>query len=229
MHNQQKKIAFIPARGGSKRVPGKNKAIVGGKPLLCYTLDAIRDSSVFDEIILSTDDPDLVAIAKKYDLTIDERPKTLQGDYSKAVEVVFEYLSRSHYLSGDIIAMLLPTCPFRSVEDIKKAFELFIQQPDDLPLMSVTAYDFPPQLAVQEQNECFLLDPAAYATTRSQSIDPRYHPNGGIYMDTVEGFCKRKTFFQEKMLCHVMPWIRSFDIDYPYQLQIANYIATEML
>lgn len=225
-------VCLILARGGSKRVPRKNVRELNGKPLVCYTFEAAIASECFSEIVISTDDSEVERLAAQYNLTIDKRPKVLANDTTRAVEVVEEYLIRNKHLNHKHVAMLLPTCPFRNAEDVKAAFEIYNKHEGVLPLMATTQYDFPPQLAVaalEGTDKLIMREPEAYAaTTRTQSIQPLYHPNGAIYISSVESFVARKTFFQPEMLSYVMPAERSFDIDYPYQLRIAEIMAIEL-
>lgn len=232
MNNKTETVCLILARGGSKRVPRKNVRELNGKPLVCYTFEAAVTSECFSEIVISTDDPEVEKLATEYGITVDNRPESLAGDKIRAVEVVDEYLNRNKHLSYKHVAMLLPTCPFRNAEDIKNAFEIYNTHSGALPLMAVTQYDFPPQLAVSAidgTHKLEMREPEAYAaTTRTQSIQPLFHPNGAIYISSVETYLKRKTFFQPEMLSYAMPAERSFDIDYPYQLKIAEIMAVEL-
>lgn len=221
---------MILARGGSKRVPRKNVHKLNGKPLVCYTFEAALASGCFAEVVISTDDPEVEELAVGYGIAIDHRPEQLSNDTTRAVEVVEEYLRRDSASNKKHIAMLLPTCPFRNADDIKSAFEIYVRYEGELPLMAVTQYDFPPQLAVSmtEGDRAVMRDPEAYAfSTRTQNIQPLYHPNGAIYISSSQSFIERRTFFQEEMLSYNMPAERSFDIDYPYQMRIAEIMAKE--
>ncbi len=124
------------------------------------------------------------------------------------------------------VAMLLPTCPFRTREDIYYAVEKYLKHLDKpRSLISVTPYDFPPQLALENKGDdiMYMSEPDSYkTTTRSQSIEQRYHPNGAIYISSIEQYIKTGTFFQQFMYAYIMPIERSFDIDYSYQFKIAD-------
>jgi CMP-N,N'-diacetyllegionaminic acid synthase len=229
-----KTLCFIPARGGSKRIPRKNLLPLAGKPLLAYTIEAALQAQVFEDVVVSSDDQEILNLAASLGAFPDRRPEVLCGDMIRFVQVVEEYLlrpgMRERYRN---IASMLPTCPFRTAEDVRNAFELFARQDGDRVLMAVTGYDFPPQLALELAEDGVTLamrEPETYGrTTRSQSIRKAYHPNGAIYIATVEGFLRERTFFAEPLLGYVMPPERSFDIDYPYQFKIAEIIMTELL
>lgn len=222
-----KTLCLIPARGGSKRIPGKNRRLLSGKPLIAYTIEACVQASVFTECVVSSDDEDILLTAKEYGAKTDHRPQRLAGDSIKAVDVVLEYLQRRGHLDlWDAVAMCLPTCPFRTKEDLRCAVAMFEQEHERCPrLMAVTSCDFPPQLALFEKapNLLDMREPDAYGfSTRSQDLGQLYYPNGAIYITTIKEFMHAKTFFGRPMLKYEMPPERSFDIDYEYQFRIAE-------
>lgn len=224
-------ICIIPARGGSKRIPRKNILPLNGRPLISYSIRAAIDSGVFNEVIVSTEDAEIKEAAIKEGATVDNRPKHMAGDTVTKVQVIKEYLERHKELgSGDIIAALLPTCPFRTAQHLKEAFAMFKANPGTPYLIGVTEYEFPIQLALTEKNDP-IMEMAfedGYNTTRSQNIEKRYHPNGAMYMATVKSFLERGTFFNPQMLTYKMSAIHSYDIDYPYQFEIAEILAKKI-
>lgn len=228
MNSTGKKLCLIPARGGSKRVPRKNVLLLNGRPLISYSIRAALDSGVFDDVIVSTEDAEIATIAKAEGALVDPRPEHLAGDTVTKVQVVKEFLERGdHRTVYSFVTALLPTCPFRTAGHVRDAFTLAQQHPELPFLVGVTEYDFPIQLALTAvddvQVEMTFKD--GYAVTRSQDIGKRYHPNGAMYMATVQAFLERGTFFNEQMLAYKMSAIRSFDIDYPYQFAIAEVLA----
>lgn len=230
---QDETVCIIPARGGSKRIPKKNIRLLHGKPLIAYTIKAAINAGYFKDVFVSSDDREILAIAENLGAKTDQRPEKLSGDKIKVVEVVDEFLQRLHHDGRWInVAMCLPTCPFRSTQDIKNAMALFFREKSICPrLIGVTKCDFPPQLALTKEADTSLVDmrePEAYGfSTRSQDCQELFSPNGSIYVATVEEFLKTKTFFGRPMLAYTMPPERSFDIDYPYQFQIAECMMQE--
>ena len=232
-------VGLILARAGSKRVPHKNTRLLDGRPLIAYTVDAAIAAECFSSIVVSTDDARVADIARNSGVSVDQRPASLCGDTVRAVEVVEEYLQRTDAENRfSNVAMLLPTCPFRTVEDIRGAMRRYQQSPQRMPLITVTQYAFPPQLALEpneresrdgQQGQMRMCQPAAYATTtRSQSIPALYHPNGGLYVAAIDMFLSERSFFTEHMLTHIMPAERSFDIDYPWQFEFAEHWAKQV-
>ena len=219
-------VCFIPARGGSKRIPRKNLLPLAGKPLLAYTIDNALETGVFAEVVVSSDDDEILALAEKCGASLDRRPPPLSGDLTKFVEVLEEYLQRPAIRPRfDTFAGLLPTCPFRTAADVRSAWQLSQRHPEAF-VIGVTDYDFPPQLAMTLDADDYTLqlrEPDTYRfSTRSQSLDRMLHPNGSIYCGRVDRFLAEHTFFTPPMVAYAMPPERSFDIDYPYQFEIAE-------
>lgn len=230
--DDDKAVVLVLARAGSKRVPQKNIKRLNGKPLIAYTLEAALASECFADIVVSTDDERVREISIASGVDIDERPQALCGDAVRAVEVVEEYLVRTSAAQRyRHVAMMLPTCPFRSMGDVRGAMQAYRTSAEPLPLLTVAAYEFPPQLALEpeEGHVMRMTDSQAYAaTTRSQSISPRFHPNGGLYVAPIELFLRERSFFTPRMLTYPMPAERSFDIDYPWQFELAEHWARSL-
>lgn len=226
-------IAIIPARGGSKRIPRKNILPLNGIPLLAYAIRAAQSSGCFDEVLVSTEDMEIKDLAEREGALVDNRPASMAGDLVTKVQVVKEYLSRPENENKyETVCALLPTCPFRSAKDIQNAFDVFSRGSTKF-LVGVTAYDFPIQLALtSDSNERGLMKPffeGGYKKTRSQDIQTMYHPNGAMYIAGVKEFLALGTFFNDQMLTYEMPAINSFDIDYPWQFEVAEVIAQKKL
>jgi CMP-N,N'-diacetyllegionaminic acid synthase len=125
-------VALIPARSGSKRVPGKNVRRLGVHPVLAYTIAAALDSHVFDDVIVSTDDETYAAIARHYGASVPFlRPSALAGDCSPDIEWVEHTLARleSERRAFECFGVLRPTSPFRQAETIRRAWRAFTGEP----------------------------------------------------------------------------------------------------
>ena len=227
-----KNICIIPARGGSKRIPRKNILPLNGLPLIGYSIKAALNAGVFDEVIVSTEDSEIKEVALKLGATVDDRPEHMAGDTVTKVQVVKEQLERMKSIRDeDTITALLPTCPFRTDQHLKEAFDSFILHKEKLPfLIDVTEYEFPIQVALSKTEKTFvkMTFEDGYNVTRSQNIEKRYHPNGAIYMATVKAFKEKGTFFNEQMNTYEMSAVHSYDIDYPYQFEIAEILAKKI-
>lgn len=140
----KKTVCIIPARGGSKRIPRKNLLSLPGKPLLAYTIEAALESKVFDQVVVSSDHQEILDIANSLGAVPDRRPEVLSGDRIRFVQVIEEYLLRGEILNKYVnIAGMLPTCLFRTKEDVRNAYKVFSDNGEDGFLIAVTEYDFP--------------------------------------------------------------------------------------
>jgi CMP-N-acetylneuraminic acid synthetase len=226
-------VCIIPARGGSKRVPRKNIKKLGGQPLLGYTLEAALESDVFDEIIVSSGDDEILSYADREGITTDLRPEHLRGDKVRTVEVIKELLERPEIGDRfDNVAQMLPTCPFRTSEDVINAYDVFLQKDEEMPVVTVNKYDFSPVHALEldeKSNEVTVREPEAYAdTTRTQDIPDLYHPNGAVYFTPISHFLEHEEFFVGPLAASLMPPERSLDIDLPHEFLIADLYMSHL-
>lgn len=217
-------LAFIPARGGSKRLPGKNIRPLAGKPLLAWTIEAAAASGAFSRLVVSSDDAEILDVARKFGAEVDRRPDELATDRARNFQVLAEYLGRTPENLPPAVALLPPTSPLRRPEDILAAFSLWEEDRGNF-VISVTKYDFPPEFACdfdKSTAELRLRRPEVYAhSTQSQSVPPSVHPSGAIYLGSAARFLREQTFFSPPMRALLMPPERSLDLDYPHQFTIA--------
>lgn len=221
-------LAIIPARGGSKRLPKKNLQLLGGLPLVCHTLNAVEQSKCFTKVLLSSDDPDILSLTEQYKIVeAAPRPKELSGDFVTALTLVNTIVKQPDICENyDIVALLLPTAPFRTSQNIQEAFELLNNDIDGV--VSLTSYEFPPQLSVTLDNEFItpVFDPCPLLTgnTRSQDQKIIYRPNGAFYIQWMDKFLKNQNFWKGKIKGYVMERIDSVDIDDKIDLQYAEFL-----
>ena len=227
-HNDQKILAIIPARGGSKRVPNKNIITLGGKSLIRHSIDAAIKSNIFSKIMITTDSPSIIQLCKEYtDLIIDDRPPGLAEDKTKVVDVIFEICNRVEIKEKfSSLAMLLPTAPFRRQKHFKKALELFDKNSDTV--VSLGPFNFPPQMALSidpHNNKAtpFIPNsPLISGDTRSQDQKIFYRPNGSMYFSKINSFLKYKSFFLGDMKGFEMSYFSSIDIDTKEDFMLAQ-------
>jgi pseudaminic acid cytidylyltransferase len=228
-----KTLALIPARGGSKRIPGKNTRLLGGRPLVEWTARTARDSGAFAEIVVSSDSDEVLKITAELGLRPDRRPQELAGDRVRFVEVLEEYLRRDeNFRHYEAVAVLLPTCPFGRAEDIQAARELFEKNPAS-SVIAITPFDFPPDFAADfdpSTQTLVLRRPEVYAhSTQSQSVKPAFHPCGSFYWISTKRFLETQSFFTGHLIGYLMPAERAFDLDHPHQWPIAEALARQFL
>jgi CMP-N-acetylneuraminic acid synthetase len=226
-------LCFIPARGGSKRIPGKNIRSLAGRPLIEWTIAAAQKCGCFSQIVVSSDDDAILGIASNAGAIADRRPPELGRDSVRFVEVLEEFLTRPENAGKyTTVAVLLPTCPFRSAADIRAAVELQSQNGDAF-VVSVNPYEFPPEFACDFDSSTQTLrlrQPDVYArSTQSQSVIPAFHPNGAIYAGKVPRFLETKSFYAAPVLGFLLPPERALDLDHPHQWEIAEALAQKHL
>ncbi len=226
-----KRIAIIPARGGSKRLPRKNLLHLGGKPLFEYTIDAVVNSNCFETILFSSDDDEMLELAsRKKGVTTEKRVPRLATDSVKVIDLVKEITDKSEYKKFDQIGLFLPTCPFRSAKHISVGIKYLT--PDDLSVVSVCEMNDPLQLSLtldpktQIMNPEAILNPSPLVTgdTRSQDFKKYYRVNGGFYISWMKKFREKENFFQGQVKGYIMDKIESIDIDHAHDLDYANML-----
>ena len=231
MSKRTKTVCVIPARGGSKRLPGKNVIDLAGKPLIAHTIEAAIDSECFEKIIVSTDDDSIAEVGRGYkDVTIDHRNPDLGGDKVKVVDVITEICLREDINSVyDIIAMMLPTAPFRRKQDVLSGFSNLTDQVD--AVVSFAPYEFSPTMAVEltgpEKNMAPIFNPSPLVSgnTRSQDQIQMYRPNGSFYFTWIQSFLKQGSFYRGRVRGIAMSRLGSIDIDEREDLDLARLIA----
>jgi len=220
-----KKIhALIPARGGSKGIPKKNIVELAGKPLIAWTIEAAKKSKYIEKIYVSTDDPNIADISKRYGAEIPYiRPSELSTDNAPTKDVVFYHLK---YDAPDILVLLQPTSPLRNNRHIDEAIELFIEK-RATAVISVKEVSEKP-FWMQKINRSGFLEPAFNMEYyRRQDMPVFYIPNGAIYIYDIDKLLKNRTLFPEETIPYIMDRESSVDIDDHIDLKIAEIFLGE--
>ncbi len=214
---KEKKIALIPARGGSKGIHRKNLALLAGRPLIEYTIEAALNSAVIDEVWVSSDDEEILRLSKRLGVNTLFRPAEFADDNASAVRVVTHFMSVSPSLiktSNDIIIYLQPTSPMRNADHINKAIrEMEVSK--SVGVVSVVEADKPPQKAftINEKGYLKSLFNEKISNERRQDLPLCYYPNGAIYAFRVCDFITRGGFPSNGSVPFVMSYADSIDID----------------
>lgn len=220
-------LAIVPARGGSKRFPRKNLAHLQGQSLTARALDAAVQSGLFSQVILSSDDDEILDEATRFGdaVTPVRRDVALARDHTTALELV-QHLVSERASGNDIVALLLPTAPLRSSLDLQRAVALLDENPEADGVVSLTTYEFPPQLSVRIDAGLVTPvgspSPLVTGNTRSQDQAQLFRPNGAFYMKRVDAFQESPNFWTGRVLGYVMDRVRSPDIDTPLDLAVAE-------
>ena len=194
-------IAIITARGGSKRIPGKNIKDFCGKPIIAYSIEAALKSGLFDEAMVSTDRAEIADVARRYGAAVPfMRSEATANDYATTQDVLEEVIGsyRAQGRDFDWFCCIYPTAPFVTAEKLVKAYEKLRETGAD-SLMPVVQYSFPPQRAMVIRDGELVYQFPEFVTHRSQDLEPIYHDCGQFY------FWKTQAF-----LSNASPWIIPF-------------------
>lgn len=214
--NDKKILAVIPARGGSKGIPGKNIIPVNGKPLIQYTIDAAKKSKYIDEIYVSTDDSKIAVVSEKCGIKVPRlRPNHLAQDDSKSIEVLIDAI-RYYETVGHIfeyVLLLQPTQPLRQTFHIDEAIEL-IYEKQVTSLVSVSLVHEHPIL-IRTINKMGYLEGLLKqeSTVRRQDFPPFYIVNGAIYINQINENFSINTSLNDNILPYIMDEKYFLDID----------------
>ena len=226
MLDGKKVLALIPARGGSKGLPGKNKKLLCGKPLIVWSIDAAKASKYVDDIIISSDDCEVFKIAEECGVRVPfKRPSEVASDTATAMDVILhaaEWL-KAHKEQFDIIVYLQPTSPLRTSEDIDKGLEFFVKKNSNSVVgvcKSAKSKHLMNTLPADGNMASFIL--SENANKNRQEQEAFFQVNGALYISRVDYICSEKNWYGDKTFAYVMPESHSVDIDTELDFFIAK-------
>ncbi len=220
-------LFLIPARGGSKGIPGKNIKPLAGKPLICYAIDVARAVSPSQEdICVSTDDDEIIRLVENYGLPVPfRRPPELSQDHSGSYEVIVHALE--HYKAQgreyDAVVLLQPTSPLRTEAHVREAIELYSPE-CDMVVSVAEAKSNPYYVMFQEDQNGFLQHILNGNYVRRQDCPTVYEYNGAVYVMNVLSLQEKHLSEFTKNRKYVMPASASIDLDTPDDWHYAEYL-----
>jgi pseudaminic acid cytidylyltransferase len=219
-----KTLAVIPARGGSKRIPRKNIRNFFGKPIIAYSIEAAIKADVFDEIMVSTDDPEIAGIAGKCGAQIPFlRSAASSGDNAMISDVLAEVLAQYESLGKafDEVCVIYPTAPLVTADRIRQGFDRLRDGNYDA-VWYVVRFSYPVQRAlVIENGKISFLSPENI-NRRSQDLRASYHDAGQLFWITRQAFLRNNTVFAENTGAIELPELEVQDIDTPEDWALAE-------
>ena len=225
MIDNKKILAVIPARGGSKGIPRKNLANLGGKPLIAWTIEQAQLSRYIDRLIISSDDDEIIKTAQSLGCDAPfKRPAEISTDIASGIEPVIHAIK---YFKSDYhyILLLQPTSPFRSKEDIDGSIELCHRARANACVSVVRSNKNPYWMyTISSDGVMQSVITARKMYARRQDYPAYYGLNGAIYLANCKWILRSRTFIYRKTIAFLMPEERSLDIDTDYDLKIANLI-----
>lgn len=208
-------ICIIPARGGSKRILRKNVKLFLGKPIIAYSIEAAISSELFDEVMVSTDDPEIAKIAIEYGAKVPfYRSEKSSSDYATTFDVIEEVLNKYKEEGRffDYACCVYACAPLIQVKTLIKAFQLLVKEKFDA-VFPVVPFSFPIQraLKISEGKVSFVNN--EHALTRSQDLESRYHDVGQFYFMNCETILTKGVLISENSGVVLISELLAQDID----------------
>lgn len=223
-------LAVIPARGGSVRTPKKNIKLLNGKPLIAYAIEAAKKSEYITQIIISTDDKEIMQLAFDYGIFYIIRPEHLRGD-CPTDDVIFDVVVREQERSftPDIVVCLEPPQPFRTADHINRCVSFLAQRGDIIDsACTISEISQRPEWMVKRdkgyikpytkhwKKDGIIRSPA------SQEFEPLYYINGLVFACKTETLLKYKSMIGKRCIGVITSQEDSFDLDYPEDFELCE-------
>lgn len=221
------RLAIIPARGGSKRIPRKNIRPFCGKPMIAWSIEAALQSGCFDQVIVTTDDAEIAEIARVHGASVPfMRPTELSDDHTGTIPVIghaIEWFQRQGDEPGQVCC-IYATAPFVRAEDIQQGLRVLEQTGSDYAF-SVTSYASPIQRAIRitPQGRVEMFHPEHF-NTRSQDLEEAFHDAGQFYWGNARVWLAGKPIFSPDAAPVILSRHRVQDIDTPEDWERAEWM-----
>lgn len=214
--SRARRVAVLPARGGSKRVPRKNIRLLGGRPLIAWAIDTCLGSDIFDEVIVSTDDAEIAEIALALGASVPFiRPPELSDDHTPLAPVIAHAIVEMHHSEGipEAVCCVYPGSPGLRPQDLQGAWEALESSPGASYAVGVLEFPHPVQRALERDPDgrIRMLDPTA-ALTRTQDLPPRWHDAGQFVWGRTSAWLEGLPIFGNALGYELAAW-RTVDLD----------------
>ncbi len=218
-----RRLALIPARGGSKRLPRKNILDFHGRPIIAWTIEAAKKTGLFERVVVSTEDAEISRIAGEYGADVMVRSPALASDQARILDVCLDFLDGE---PCDTLCVLYATAPLRTASDIAATVSLIAPGKCDFAL-AATHYNLPVHqaLVLHEEHKAVPLLPHL-VNKRAADAGQIVCDNGSTYAVHTAALRQHKTFYGPNLKAHIMPRERSQDIDEELDLDLARFFAT---
>lgn len=228
MYKDKTFLAIVPARGGSKRLPRKNVLDLAGKPLIAWSIEAGLKSKYIDDVVVSSDNEEILQISKNLAARTIKRPDVLASDTATTFDVIKHTIE--NFEKYDYIVLLQPTSPLRDENHIDEAIELLESKNADA-VISVCEVEHPIQwsmsLPAGDDMSEFVKN---IDTRRAQEQEKHYRLNGAVYICNTEAFLQEKSFFLKKnIVAYKMSRESSVDIDEELDFKIAEILINKKI
>ena len=221
-------LAIIPARGGSKGIPRKNVAPLCGRPLVAWSIEAAQRAARVDRVVVSTDDPEIAAIARQWQAEVVIRPVEISGDTASSESALLDtldQLERTGQTLPELVVFLQCTSPLTSAEDIDATVDTLLANTADSALAATDFHYYLWRAGSDRTAEGVNHDPSV--RLRRQEQLPNFLESGAVYVMRTAGFRTARHRFFGKTVFHVMPRERCWEIDEPIDLEVAEVLLRQ--
>ena len=221
MIKNNKILALIPARGKSLELKKKNVKNFFKKPLIKWTIDAVKKSKLIDKVVVSTDSQKILKIANQYKfVSLSKRPKKLSTRYANMYDVIrYEIKKNPGY---KIIILLQPTSPLRSASDIDKSLKLMLQKKRK-SCVSFVELKYRPELMYRiNKKQSLKKCKKTKLILNRQEVDKYYYPSGDFYISYISSFLKKRSFLEKNTFPFIVEKHKSIDIDDIYDFKLGE-------
>ncbi len=218
-----KNICIIPARGGSKRIPRKNIKDFLGKPIIAYSIEAALKSGLFDDVMVSTDDKEIAAIARQYGASVPfMRSAETANDYATTADVLLEVIAKYRECGRefDALCCLYATAPFVKAERLRECYNLM--QGDIDSAFTVVEYSYPIQRSLVTDGKLIRLAYPEHKNSRSQDLQKHYHDAGQFYFSTIKNLEENQFLWGEHTAPLILSELEVQDLDTMTDWQLAE-------
>jgi N-acylneuraminate cytidylyltransferase len=226
------RLAVIPARGGSKRIPRKNIKPFCGKPMIAWSIEAALQSGCFDQVIVSTDDAEIADVARQHGALVPFiRPQELADDHTGTTEVIAHTIDwfNGQGQAPSEVCCIYATAPFVTPADLLQGWQVLTESGCDFSF-SVTSYAFPIQRAIRitPAGRVEMFNPEHF-NTRSQDLEEAWHDAGQFYWGQAQAWLQNKVIFGPTSVPIKLPRHRVQDIDTPEDWVRAEWLFKALL
>ncbi|GAA4430941.1 pseudaminic acid cytidylyltransferase [Pontibacter saemangeumensis] len=210
-----KRIAIIPARGGSKRIPRKNIRDFLGKPIIAYSIEAALESGLFEQVMVSTDDGEIAEVARRYGARVPFLRSTATSDDFATTAAVLTEVLLAYATSGetyDYGCCIYPTAPLVKTAFIRSAFELLTAKQYD-SVFPVLRYGYPIWRSLRIEGGKAVMNWPEHLGSRSQDLPTAFHDAGQFYWFSVKGFLEKQALFTDNTGAVELSELEVQDID----------------
>jgi len=219
------KIAIIPARGGSKRIPRKNIKLFLGMPIISYSIKVALECGLFDEVMVSTDDDEIADIAQDFGANVPFlRSRENSNDFATTIDVILEVIKMyeskcsTSFHTG---CCIYPTAPFTTASQLKDSYYQLLDKKFD-SVFPVLRFGYPIQRALAMRDQKVTMINPEHINSRSQDLEPLYHDSGLFYWFNVKAIIKNQKMFTENSGGIIISELHAQDIDNEIDWKLAE-------